>query len=93
MYDGGICGGNGSTCDPCYAAANAPTLTVEVAPAVAADGAVYRFYERAGRQRQDLGGLEATRGRLFETPEGIFNSVEPEPECYGHQPCALRRFP
>ena len=99
VYDDcGICGGNGSTCDPCYAAAQSAAypLTVEVAPAVAADGAVYRFYVNAQDASDKISAVFGSdAGALvFETPEGIFNSaLNPSWNATGINPALFGAFP
>ena len=78
LDDCGVCGGDGSSCDPCAAASQAEAypLTVEAAPAAGVDGTVYRFYVNAQDGSDKISavfGSDAGALRL-DTPEGIFNS-------------------
>ena len=78
LDDCGVCGGDGSSCDPCAAASQAEAypLTVEAAPAAGVDGTVYRFYVNAQDGSDKISAVFGSdAGALrFDTPEGIFNS-------------------
>ena len=99
VYDDcGICGGNGSTCDPCYAAEQSAAypLTVEVAPAAAVEGSVYRFYVNAQDASDKISAVFGSdAGALvINTPDGIFNSsLNPSWNATGINPALFGSYP
>ena len=99
VYDDcGICGGNGSTCDPCYAAEQSAAypLTVEVAPANAVEGSVYRFYVNAQDASDKISAVFGSdAGALvINTPDGIFNSsLNPSWNATGINPALFGSYP
>ena len=78
LDDCGVCGGDGSSCDPCAAASQAEAypLTVEAAPAAGVDGTVYRFYVNAQDASDKISAVFGSdAGRSGWTPQRAFSTA------------------